>query len=69
MTDRQREIYIKAMGDKLNAAHAQYEVSHCFADKGTALGIKCRMEAAIAARSPAQVARMEANLGLTNGTH
>lgn len=64
MTDSQRETHIKSLGDKLNAAHAQYEVSHCFADKGEALGIKCRMEAAIAARSPAQVARMEAERGL-----
>ena len=65
MTDGQHELHIKSLGDQLNVAHALYEVSHCFADKGTALGIKCRMEAAIAARSPAQVARMEDNLGLS----
>ena len=65
MTDSERELHIKDMGDKLNAAYAQYEVTSCFADKGSALGFKCRMEAAISQRSAAQVARMECARGLS----
>ena len=62
--DELHERHIKDLGDKLNAAYARYEATSCFADKGTAEGIKCRMEAAIGARSSAQVARMEAERGL-----
>ena len=65
MTDNERELHIKSCGDLMTQAYAQYEASSCFGDKGSADGWRMCMERAVAARSPAQVARMEAERGLS----
>ena len=41
-----------------------YEVSGCFSDRGEADGWRMTMERAIALRSPAVVASMEAEMGM-----
>ena len=65
MNDSELEKHIEDLGLLMVAAYNRYEVSGCFADRGEADGWRLKMEAAIASRSPAQVARMESKRGLT----
>lgn len=64
MTDSEREAHIKDLGDQLMQAYAQWEATGCFSAKGEVIALRERMEAAIASRSPAQVASMELARGL-----
>jgi hypothetical protein len=63
-TDEQREHHIKFFGQKMEAAMARWEAYGCFDDRVEADKWRVAMEVAIRARSPAQVARMEVELGL-----
>lgn len=64
MNNAEIEQRIQSLGEQMKSAYARYEASGCFADRGEADGLRIRMEAAIASRSPEQVARMESTLNL-----
>lgn len=64
MENAKLEKHIEDLGLLMVAAYNRYEASGCFADRGEADGWRLQMEAAIASRSPEQVARMEAKRGL-----
>lgn len=64
MTHAELEKRIKDLGHLMVAAYDRYEVSGCFADRGEADAWRLQMEAAIASRSPEQVACMESTLNL-----
>jgi hypothetical protein len=65
LTDLEREYCIKESGKRLEALHAVYKASGCFND-AAARDCELRyMAALIRGRSPEQVARMEAERGLT----
>lgn len=65
MTSQELELHIKQCGALMEGAMAMYELSGCFGYKGEADGWRLCMERAIAARSPSQVASMEADRGLS----
>ena len=64
MTSQELEQHIKHCGALMEGAMAMYQLSGCFGYKGEADGWRLRMEQAIAARSPAQVAALESERGL-----
>lgn len=64
MNNSELEAHIADLGKLMQAAYARYEASGCFNDLGEAHAWRMRMEAAIASRSPLQVAAMEAERGL-----
>lgn len=64
-SDAAHEQHIKRLGKKMLAQHAQWEATGCFDTRGAADGYRLAMEAAIAQRSPAAVAFMEAERGLS----
>jgi len=59
------ESRIEHMGFCMAAAHERYVATGCFDARGEADGHRMAMERAIAARSPAVVAFMEAERGLS----
>ena len=64
MTDQELEEHIETCGVLMLAAYARYEASGCFGDRGTAdMWMRTQAEA-IKARSPAQVARLDAAKGV-----
>lgn len=65
MTAAEREAHIKLMGDCMVEAHACYAATGCFDMRGSADGYRIQMERAIGQRSPAVVAAMEAERGLS----
>jgi hypothetical protein len=65
MTDAEREIYIRYCAAQMEAAMARYEADSCLSDRGEADGWRRSMEEAIRQRSPEQIARMEAEGGLS----
>ena len=62
--DKLREKHITALGLLVEGAMSRWEQSGCFHARGQADGYRVSMEALIRGRSAAQVARMEAVLGL-----
>lgn len=64
MTDAELEKHIADTGLLMVAAYNRYERTGCFADRGEADKWRLQMEAAIAMRTPAQIAAMEAEQGL-----
>jgi hypothetical protein len=64
ITDAQREFLIRRAGRMMRLAMARYERSGCFSDRGLADYWLLTMRSDIRARSPEQVARMEAARGL-----
>ncbi len=60
MKNAELEKHIASLGKLMESAYAKYEASNCFNDLGEAHAWRMRMEAAIASRSPAQVACIEA---------
>ena len=64
ITAQEIEIHIQQCGQLMQDAYARYEVSGCFADRGEADAWRMTMERAIALRSPAVVASMEAEMGM-----
>lgn len=51
-TDADLEAHISNLGEQMQAAYARWESDGCFSDRGAAVGLRMRMEAAIASRSP-----------------
>lgn len=64
MTDNERELHIKSCGRLMEQAMGNYEASGSFHDIADAHAWRMAMEAAIKARTPQKVARMEEQLGL-----
>ena len=64
LSAEQLEEHIELCGLLMLAAYARYEESGCFGDRGTADRWMRAQADAIKARSPAQVARMEAAKGI-----
>lgn len=64
ISDAELELHIVDAGERMKDAMARYEVSGCFNDLADGHRWRMVMEDAIKARSPAQVARMEAERGL-----
>lgn len=65
MTATEREAHIKGLGDQMTAAYDAYSATGCFAARGSADGYRIQMERAIGQRSPAAVAAMEVERGLS----
>jgi hypothetical protein len=65
ISDEERERLIRRAGRMMRLSMARYERSGCFSDRGLADYWLLTMQADIRARSPAQVARMEAERGLS----
>jgi hypothetical protein len=61
----QHEAHIKHLGEQMMLHHAQYAATGCFDARGSADAYRLQMERAIAQRSPAVVAFMEAERGLS----
>lgn len=64
MTDQEHKKHIEDCGLLMTAAYIRYEATHCFNDRAEADAWRMRMEAAIAARSPAQIEFMEFSQGI-----
>lgn len=64
MTDTERELHIKACGQLMEQAYANYEASGSFSDIGEAHAWRKAMQDAINGRSAEQVARMEQERGI-----
>ncbi|MHB1201473.1 MAG: hypothetical protein ACYCZ6_18360 [Polaromonas sp.] len=64
ITTQEIEIHIKQCGQLMQDAYARYEVSGDFSERGEADAWRMTMERAIALRSPAVVASMEAERGI-----
>lgn len=64
MTDNERELHIKSCGQLMEQAMGNYEASGSFHDIADAHAWRMAMEAAIKARTPQTVARMESERGL-----
>lgn len=64
VTDEERERLIRRAGRMMRLSMARWERYGCFGDRGMADYWRLTMESDIKARSPAQVARMEAQRGL-----
>ncbi len=64
--DGELERHIRDCGKLMMQSFARYEQSNCFSDIGDAHRWHRAMEDAIKLRSPAQVSRMEAEMGLAN---
>lgn len=58
------ERHIEDCAWLMERAYARFEASGCFGDRGEADRWRVLRDAAVKARSPAQVARMEAERGL-----
>lgn len=63
--DAAHEQHIKHLGTQMLTRHAQWEAAGCFDARGAADGYRLAMERAIGQRSPAAVAFMEAERGLS----
>lgn len=64
VVDEENERHIRDCGWLMQCALHRWEQSGCFAARGEADRWRIEMEAAIKARSAAQVARLERDLGL-----
>ena len=64
MTDSERELHIKSCGQPMEQAMGNSEAPGSFHDIADAHAWRMAMEAAIKARTPQKVARMEEQLGL-----
>lgn len=64
MSDDEREAAIKLAGEMVERHMDRYAESGCFSDRGNADRARLAMEALIRGRSAAQVAKLEAELGL-----
>lgn len=56
MNNSELEAHIADLGKLMESAYAKYEATGCFSARGEADALRLRMEAAIASRSPEQVA-------------
>jgi hypothetical protein len=65
LSDEDRERLIRRAGRMMRLYMARYERSSCFADRGVADYWRMTMQADIKARSPAQVAKLERERGLS----
>lgn len=65
LLDQGRELAIQTAGKVMEAHYAAYERTGDFGDRGAADASRLNMERLIAERSPAQIARMERERGLT----
>lgn len=64
MSDNELELHIKDLGVLMQDEYANWNVTGCFHARGQADRHRLDMQEAIAARSQAQIERMEAELGL-----
>lgn len=65
MTFTEHEAHIKHLGENMELHYAVYAFTGCFAARGSADGYRMQMERAIGQRSPAVVAAMEVERGLS----
>jgi hypothetical protein len=65
VSDQERELHIKQCAWLMEDAMRRFHESGCFTHRGEASRWRLLMEEAIRGRSPAQVARMEAERGLS----
>ena len=66
LLDRGRELAIQTAGKAMEPHYAAYERTGDFSERGAADAARLNMERLIKERSPAQIAKMERERGLSN---